>query len=128
MTSRSSSRLSGSTNPYTTSDRVTASIVLSTTLGDNLDFMNVAPTSFSISDGVNTITQAGPYTVFEFSTNASGRITDWSIDVLNAFPATLQIQTVNTQCIPGDIPCDLGEDIGIASEGIQLLSGEMGRP
>ena len=120
----------GSANPYTTSDRVTASIVLSTALGDNLAFMNVAPTSFSISDGVNTITQAsgGSTNLFKFSTNASGRITDWNIDVENGPSVTLQIATVNTLCIPGSIPCDLGEDIAIASEGFNFSRGKWAGP
>jgi hypothetical protein len=67
-------------SPYTTSDSVTASIVLSAALSDNLSFANVAPTSFTMSDGVQTINTANVFSsIFQISTDSSGKIVAWDI-------------------------------------------------
>lgn len=68
---------------YTTSDHLTGTIDLSSPLGDNLNFAAVTPTSFSFSDGQQTLTQADTFTteMFEFSTDSSGTITGWLVDL-----------------------------------------------
>ena len=71
--------------PYTSTDKVTASITLANPLGDNLPLQAVTAIMFSMSDGVQTITNttspaAGPE--FEFATNATGDIVNWFVQVL----------------------------------------------
>jgi MYXO-CTERM domain-containing protein len=69
--------------PYTTADRVTASINLAIPLADNLNLAPVTPLAFSLGDGVQTITNAPIRTdsSFAFTTDATGTIIDWRIDV-----------------------------------------------
>ena len=60
-------------SPYTKSDSVTASVTLSTALGDNLSFTSVTPVSFTLFDGVQTLTNSNSSTsLFQFSTDAKG--------------------------------------------------------
>ena len=98
---------------YTTSDHVTGTIDLATPLGDNLNFAIVTPTSFSFSDGHQTITQADTFTTeaFEFSTNSSGIITAWAIDLqlgsdhgiaTAAFDFALKVPTIDAGALNGD--------------------------
>ena len=86
--------------PYTTSDKVTASIVLSAALADNLSEEQVMPASFTLTDGHQTITNLNtpslPANLFEFSTNATGKITDWVIDTGGPIG---EINTVNSSIL-----------------------------
>jgi hypothetical protein len=86
--------------PYTTNDNVTASIVLSAVLADNVSEERVTPTSFTLSDGHQTITNlnstSSPGSLFEFSTNATGKITDWIIDTGGPIG---EINTVNSSIL-----------------------------
>jgi hypothetical protein len=67
-------------NVYSTSDRITATIVLSSPLGRNFDGL-VVPSSFMLSDGVNSYSNSpGTLSDFDFVTNGSGQITSWSMD------------------------------------------------
>src|ERR1700679_1943979 len=67
---------------FTTSDFVSGSFTTATPLGDNLDEALISPASFSFSDGVDTINNANATSeAFEISTNASGAIVDWAIEV-----------------------------------------------
>ena len=73
------------TSPYTGTDKVTASITLATPLGDNLPLTLVTPLAFSLSDGVQTISntsQSFATKAFEFSTDVTGNITFWLADVV----------------------------------------------
>ena len=68
--------------PYTTSDFVTAMVMLAGPLGANMPLTQVYPTAFTLSDGVQTIsnlTATGGF--FYFATNASGAITEWNFYV-----------------------------------------------
>ena len=73
------------TGPYTTSDFVTAMITLAGPLGANMPLTEVTPIAFTLSDGVQTITNNGPgfvfFTSFLFATDASGTISMWSVVV-----------------------------------------------
>jgi hypothetical protein len=71
-------------SPYTGTDKVTASITLAAPLGDNLSLGPVTPIAFSLSDGVQTITNQTPGLIdqtFSFATDAMGNISDWFVDV-----------------------------------------------
>jgi hypothetical protein len=70
--------------PYTTSDFVTIILTFATALPANLtgNPTEEFPTSFSYSDGVQTITQAAYYSQLSvFNTNAAGAITAWDTEV-----------------------------------------------
>jgi MYXO-CTERM domain-containing protein len=83
--------------PYTTADMVTASITLASPLADNLDLFQVTPLAFSLSDGVQTFTDATPSIAnfFVFSTDATGTITAWEVDVFFPSPSLAMIETLN---------------------------------
>ena len=71
---------------YTTTNSLSGSFDLASPLSDNLFEQDIFPTSFSFSDGVQTITESGPTAAtsyyFIFSTNATGAITHWAIDMV----------------------------------------------
>ena len=80
-------------SPYTTSDSVTGFFSIAT-LGANLSDVTISPTSYSFSDGVQTLTDqiSGITGQFEhFTTDSSGNITGWQIYLLP--PTTSQIFT-----------------------------------
>jgi hypothetical protein len=65
---------------YTTSESVTGTFTLAAPLADNLNDAIISPVSFSISDGLQTITNANAATsAFTFSTDATGNLTNWVI-------------------------------------------------
>jgi hypothetical protein len=83
---------------YTTSDFVTATITLAGPLGANENFTQVTPIVFKLSDGLQIITETESppgFSFFVFSTDASGFITDWHVDVSTIFGAFAGIDTVN---------------------------------
>jgi len=88
-------------SPYTTSDFVTAMITLAGPLGANMPLTEVTPIAFTLSDGVQTITNHGPgfvfFTSFLFATDASGAISMWSavVENIHDFGATGAIVTNN---------------------------------
>jgi len=64
--------------PYTTNEKITGQLDLASPLGDNLSLADVVPTSFSFSDGVQTITSSDAIIFgFAFSTDSAGTITAW---------------------------------------------------
>lgn len=83
------------TTPYTTSDYVSGSFTLATALGDNLSLAVITPSSYSFSDQVQTFSSLSPPTdvTFEISTNASGQITGWFINLENPTSSPNQIFT-----------------------------------
>jgi hypothetical protein len=73
-------------SPYTTSDKITGTITLSSALGLSLVGSSVSPLAYSFSDGI--VTLASPtccnlssQTSFVFNTDASGNITNWNVVV-----------------------------------------------
>jgi hypothetical protein len=73
--------------PYTTSDSVTASFTVTSPLGDNYAYQEVAPSSFSFSDGVQTLTNLNatlPPTRFDVGTDLNGNITAWNIEIFDS--------------------------------------------
>jgi hypothetical protein len=73
--------------PYTTSDFVTAMVTLARPLPPN-SFGSYAPIDFRITDGVQTMVFIAPNNppvqFFFFSTNATGAIIRWHVEVANA--------------------------------------------
>jgi len=66
--------------PYTTSDRVTATVTLASPFGPNMPLTIVTPLAFSFSDGVQTITDLNAASSsFRFGTGPTGSITIWSL-------------------------------------------------
>src|SRR5262245_55601375 len=62
-------------DPHTTSDRVAAVMELLSVLGPNLADQGVTPVSFSLSDGVSTLTGANATSAsFRFTTDGGGNI------------------------------------------------------
>ena len=83
----------GSTAPgdlYTTADSVSVIMELSAPLAANLVFSTyVTPLSFSLSDGVHTITNANATNSgFAFSTDAFGNIDNWFVSASIFAPTT----------------------------------------
>jgi hypothetical protein len=76
------------TGPYTTIDFVSGSFTLASALGNNLPLANVTPLSYSFNDGVQTISSLIPPgdVTFQISTNASGNIDGWLINLENPSP------------------------------------------
>ena len=71
-------------SPYTTTDSVTATIVLQSALGDDVPLSFVSPTdivSFTISDGVFTYTNLNVTSAsFSFATGDTGDIISWAFN------------------------------------------------
>jgi hypothetical protein len=80
--------------PYSTSDYVSISLTFSAALGDNLPYSHVVPTSFSISNGLVTITSANDLAApnsygtpfFAVSTDNNGAILNWNVADIQAGP------------------------------------------
>ena len=71
--------------PYTTSDFVTAMVTLAGPLGANMPLTKVTPTAFTLTDGVQTISNlSGTRLLFLFATDAQAHITAWlsSVDTV----------------------------------------------
>ena len=79
-------------SPYTTSDRITGTLVLSAPLPDNLTSVTDEDgkvLSFTFKDGVQTLTLLNTSaldstTFFEFGTSSTGAITSWRVQVILA--------------------------------------------
>lgn len=119
------SHLEGPTTPadvYTLTDRVTATIVLAAPLTPNIAFSlaNVAtPLSFTIRDGVNTITNANALDfLFAYGTDAAGLPNAWS---LFAQLPTSAGGAVVVRAIRSDNY--LGGPFGIQDGGVDTLCG-----
>jgi hypothetical protein len=86
--------------PYTTSDRVTATVTLASPFGPNMPLTIVTPLAFSFSDGVQTITDLNVVsTSIAFETGQTGVITEWEIQVISGFGV---VRTTNTPPL-GDV-------------------------
>jgi hypothetical protein len=103
-------------SPYTTSDKVTATIELLTPLGSSLPLSGVDPISFGISDGQQTITQTDSIGAeFAFATDSSGNIIEWGIYVPSSMPTGALIESYNENL--GASPIDEGNNPGSTSYG-----------
>jgi hypothetical protein len=83
---------------YTSANYVSITLTFNTGLAANMAFQTVTPASFTISDGIDTITSSNydpSNTLFQVSTNASGGINAWSISIVNASDSA-QIRSFDT--------------------------------
>jgi hypothetical protein len=101
---------------YDTTMFVSATIDLANGLGANFDGL-VTPIHFSLNDGRFTITDLFPSSVFHFTTDSSGAITKWYLEVHNNFGADegLIIQSAHDTAVL-NVARDMG-DIVIFSTG-----------
>jgi hypothetical protein len=106
--------------PYTTSDHVTVSFTLASALGANLPLTTVVPQTYTITDGVNTITNTTPsQSILDFAlgTTANGSIITWVIDIFGPNPFAPAIVTQNALSSP---VVDEGAILGTTSMGENL--------
>jgi hypothetical protein len=96
---------------------------VASTLGDNLTDFSVSPTSFSFTDGVQTLNTPGLKTFFLVDTDAAGDITHWFVELVagpGAPVSNIETYTVNFE--PGFTKAvDVGE---IEANNGQMLLGE----
>jgi hypothetical protein len=97
------------TGPYTLSDFVSGFFTLAAPLGDNVNLASVTPTSYSFSDGVQAFASLSPPpdVTFKISTDASGNIVGWFINLEN--PSGFN--QISTETSPNR------EDLGASSGG-----------
>jgi hypothetical protein len=85
---------SGSPNPYTSNDKVTAALTFASPLPANLSEQNETPSMFTLKDGVNTITAATESSSISpdwiFTTDSNGDITQWAIVVYDTTGDNIQ--------------------------------------
>jgi hypothetical protein len=91
------------TGPYSTSDFVTATVTLSSPLAANLSLTGVTPLTFSMSDGVQTITSGNAVgSAFQFATGPTGAITNWDIEVTsNGFGDNITLRFEDLDSVDG---------------------------
>ena len=102
---------------YTTSDKITGTLTLSSALPDSLATLTneaALVTSYSFSDGVSSFNMpccdTGNQTIFDFTTDASGNITNWDV--------TLETNDNHTG--------DLTTEGGVSAFDQSLTDGELG--
>jgi len=85
--------------PYTTSDFLTAMVTLAGPLGANMPLTNVTPTAFTLTDGVQTISNLNAmfFLFFQFATDATGAISEWEV-----FVSTVDFGQILTRNILND--------------------------
>ena len=92
--------------PYTTSDFVTAMVTLAGPLGANMPLTKVTPTAFTLTDGVQTISNLNAiFALFLFATDALGGITEWSVTARSDAP----VPVISTDNGHGGQAADVGD-------------------
>jgi hypothetical protein len=119
------------TSPFSLTDAVDGSIILSQPLGDSLVDASVTPIAFSFSDGVYNYTNADTFYVdgIIFSTNAAGAITAWDVDLELTEPYPLT--GINILCCSYDLTGDQGTydyNFGPTGIGINMDKGSWSGP
>lgn len=102
--------------PYTTSDNIEGSITFSSALGNNLANENVtaSTTSFSFSDGVNTISNLSPNATFYknrfiLSTDAVGSIVQWDLSMYSGPDSSNFVRVISVNAVFSGKPYILDE-------------------
>ena len=111
--------LDGPTAPaatYTTADSVSGFVELAAPLAANLGLNTVVtPLSFSLSDGLNTLTNTNAtFSSFWFSTDASGNIVAWSgqASLWASTNGGGTVKSIGTTNNPGGFPSGFVNDLG----------------
>src|SRR5262245_5197325 len=98
--------------PYTMSMFVTAMVTLAGPLAPNMPLTQVVPTAFTISDGVQTITNLNATAfAFFFGTDSTGAITSWFVSAIN-FGAGIQTSNFQGAVDKGFFGDDQGVRVG----------------
>jgi hypothetical protein len=87
----------------TTGDSITGSFTVSSPLAANLDEVSITPTSFSFSDGLQTFSSSNPNIGVcacspffgNFSTDGSGNIIGWDIELTLGLLGSASLKTVD---------------------------------
>ena len=129
---------SGGASPYSTAMAVTASFTFASPIAPNtLAVGTLVPTTWSISDGVDTIT-SGPL-LFDVATNSAGAIIAWAFDTeFSIGTGFLDITSVNDPGhllvnIPSVGPAIICDNVcdaiwGVAVGHAVILAGNQGTP
>lgn len=101
--------------PFTTSQSVTGSFVLSQPLADSLSFATITPLSFIFIDGEQSIASTNAYQgTFSVSTDSAGVIDAWNISLASQ-PSSVVPEIVTAYYGPGDLG---NSDMGFYPTGI----------
>ena len=113
--------------PYTMSMFVTAMVTLADPLGANMPLTQVTPTAFTLSDGVQTITNLNAnFAEFLFATGALGAITEWYVRVEAEYGELSKESITSTR---GVLPHGATYDEGVFSSSLRNGIGtNAGRP
>jgi PEP-CTERM motif len=100
---------------YTTSDFVSGSFTLSTPLAPDSPYENITPTSFSFSDGHQTLDESNTtFEVFDVSTDNAGDITSWYVQLVSGTFGESTYGTINTWNSIGN---GIVDEAGVTSNG-----------
>ena len=118
--------------PYTTSDKITANIILSAPLGANYEGSPSATLlNFGINDGVYQDLPSLPNNYvqdFTFGTDSSGDIVSWNFEMISFHEYLNPIQTVTMITIdePGDVMDSTSFDTQFANLGAESVPSDPG--
>jgi hypothetical protein len=118
--------------PYTTSDKITANLILSAPLGANYEGSPSATLlNFGINDGVYQDLPSLPNNYvqdFTFGTDSSGDIVSWNFEMISFHEYLNPIQTVTMMTIdePGDVMDSTSIDTQFANLGAQSVPSDPG--
>lgn len=111
--------------PYTTSDSISGFFTLTSALAPSTTFPTITPTAFSFSDGQQTLSSSLPTAliiIVNVTTDATGNISQWQLDVVNSISGTqnTQLVTCNTpsnDCFAlGNIDTTFNFDAGFTTQ------------
>jgi hypothetical protein len=101
---------------YMSGDSITGSLAFASPLGDSLNLASVNPTSFSFSDGVQTISNTSTLAFtpqFLISSNVSGDIIGWSI-IVNEWTSSGLLGDITTTSLGGGDTAGFIANAGLA--------------
>jgi hypothetical protein len=111
--------------PYTTSDKITGSIVFSAPLGDNYSgnpSANILSLNFTDGVGPQNVVGPGPGSLVldgTFATDSSGNIVSWNFGVVDFLSGGTETKGIQTENEPGNVvdSGNIDQASGIVGEG-----------